>query len=274
MPPKVAIHPSVQVAGEGFFAGFSAPWLGWRFMRAHPGLWRYGVIPLLLNLLITAVLLVLLIGTAAYLFSEFHGRAGEGWLWLAARVLVAIVLLAAAVALALLAWVFLQGVLCGHFYGRLAERVERELGLPREEIRSVPWSYQLADTGRDLAFLVGVSAGCLAVQIIPGLGAVLGVTAGYYFHAMTLGMDYFDHPQSLRGWRRSEKHRFAQRHRPCVLGLGTAVLLLALVPVLNAVLLTTSVCGAVLLHRRLATEEHAEPTAPDGPRDPIPEPRP
>jgi uncharacterized protein involved in cysteine biosynthesis len=66
-----------------------------------------------------------------------------------------------------------------------------------------------------------------------------------------LGLDFFDYPLSLRGKRRAEKRLFGRQHRPCVLGTGTAVAMLSLVPLLNALLLTTAVTGAVLVHRRL-----------------------
>jgi uncharacterized protein involved in cysteine biosynthesis len=57
--------------------------------------------------------------------------------------------------------------------------------------------------------------------------------------------------------RRREKLQFARRHHAHVLGLGTAMALVTLVPIVNAVLLTTAVTGAVLLHRRLAEAEAA-----------------
>jgi uncharacterized protein involved in cysteine biosynthesis len=81
---------------------------------------------------------------------------------------------------------------------------------------------------------------------------VLGLCGSYYFTSYTLGLEYFDYPLALRGLRRPEKLAFGRRHRLHVLGLGTAVAILALVPIVNAVLLTTAVTGAVLLHRQIA----------------------
>ena len=81
----------------------------------------------------------------------------------------------------------------------------------------------------------------------------LGVKWNFtYFTCSTLGFEYFDYLLSLRGLRRSEKLAFARRRRPFTLGLGTSVAVLAFVPIINAVFLTTAVVGAVLLHKRLA----------------------
>ncbi|MCX7424721.1 MAG: EI24 domain-containing protein [Planctomycetia bacterium] len=257
---RVATRPAAWAA---FREGFAAPWVGFRYMRSRPALWRYGILPVLLNLLVTAFVLAVLVAATVYLFTILHPRFGDGWAWLVAEVLAAAGLLVVVIALAAVAWVVLQGIFCGHFYGKLAEQVERQLGLRPEEIRDVPFSHQVVDTLRDVGFLGGVNLGCLAIQIIPGLGSVVGLAGSYYFSCSTLGRDYFDHPMSLRGMRRREKLQFARRHRAHVLGLGTAVALVTLVPIVNAVLLTTAVTGAVLLHRRLAgsapTRGHSSP---------------
>jgi len=253
--------PPARSISAAFGEGLSAPWLGFRYMARHPGLWRYGVIPVLLNLLITTLLLVLLVVVAVLFFSKLHPWFDDGWLWRLAEILFGLLLLAAVLGLALVAYLVLQGILCGHFYGKLARQVELQLGVRPEEIKEVPFSYQVADTLRDVGFLAVVNAACIAVQIVPGIGSILGVSAGYYFNCFTFGLDFFDHPLALRGVRRREKRAFAKRHRAHTLGLGTAVLALTLLPVINAVLLTTAVTGAVLLHRQLAALHADHPEA-------------
>ena len=43
--------------------------------------WRYGVLPILLNLLITALLLVLLLTAGSHFFATIRSNFGDGWLW-------------------------------------------------------------------------------------------------------------------------------------------------------------------------------------------------
>jgi CysZ protein len=250
----VPLHaaPARSIAAA-FGQGLSAPWLGFRYMARHLGLWRYGVIPVLLNLLIATLLLVVLVGLAVLFFGKLHPWFDDGRLWRLAEILFGLLLLAAVLGLALVAWLVLQGILCGHFYSKLARQVELQLGVRPGEIKELPFSYQVADTLRDVGFLAVANTACIAVQIVPGIGSVLGLCAGYYFNCFTFGLDYLDHPLALRGMRRREKRAFAKRHRAHTLGLGTAVLAITLLPLINAILLTTAVTGAVLLHRRLAT---------------------
>jgi uncharacterized protein involved in cysteine biosynthesis len=75
------------------------------------------------------------------------------------------------------------------------------------------------------------------------------VCGSYYFTCSTLGYAYLDYPLSLRGMRRKEKRRFVREHRSHSLGLGTAAMGLAFLPVANAVFLTTAVVGGVMLYR-------------------------
>ena len=97
------------------------------------------------------------------------------------------------------------------------------------------------------------NAVCLGVQLVPVVGTMAGLCGSYYFTCATLGFEYFDFPMALRGMRRREKLAFVRRHRACTLGLGTVVMAMAMLPILNALFLTTAVIGAVLLHRRLET---------------------
>jgi CysZ protein len=255
IPDEMSRWPATS-AWEDFREGLMTPWDGLRYMSRNPALWRYGILPVVVNLLITGLLLMILIATGVYFFTAIHPKFGDGWLWGLAELLVAGLFVVAVIGLAVAAWMTLQTILCGWFYDRLARQVELQIGTRPEDLRDVPLWPQAVDALRAVSLLVLVNAGCIVVQIVPGVGTVLGLCGSYYFTCSTLGFEYFDYPLSLRGLRRSEKLAFTRRHRPHTLGLGTAVAMLAVIPVVNAVFLTTAVTGAVLLHRRLK-----EPTA-------------
>ena len=257
----ISDRPRAQSIPAAFGEGLTTPWVGFRYMFNHPALWRYGIIPILLNLLITSLLLVGLVIAAVLFLRGLHPKFGDGWFWVVAEILTGLLLLVAVLGLTLMAWLVLQGILCGHFYSKLAAQVELQLGMRPEEIKDVPFAYQVSDTLRDVSFLAVVNMACVCVQIVPGIGSLVGVCGSYYFNCFTFGLDYFDHPMALRGIRRREKRAFAKRHRAHTLGLGTVVLAITLLPVVNSVLLTTAVTGAVLLHRQLATSDHKHPAA-------------
>jgi CysZ protein len=171
------------------------------------------------------------------------------------EVFVALAVVVVAFGVSAIVWVVLQGILCGHFYGKLAERVELRLGTNRKEIQEIPFSHQIFDTLSDAGFLMGVNFALLMFHCVPVVGSVIGATGSYYFTCMTLGSDYLEYPLALRGQRRSERRAFARRHRPYTLGLGTGVAVVSVVPLINAVLLTTAVTGAVMLHQRLTVSD-------------------
>lgn len=234
-----------------FWDGFKSPWNGFRYMWQEPKLWRYGLMPLLLNLLVTGVLAIALVGAAVYCIVALHPSFADGWLWRAVEACVVVAILMAAFAMAAIAWLILQSIFCSHFYAKLAEQVELRLGMNRSDIQSVALSHEIVDALHDSGFLIVANLGMFLLNFLPGIGSVIGVTGSYYFTCMTLGQEYFEYPLSLRGKRRQEKLAFAHRHRPQTLGLGTGVAAVSFVPLLNAVLLTTAVTGAVLLHRNM-----------------------
>jgi len=245
-PPPAAATPLAA-----FRQGLAAPWDGFRYMSRHPSLWRFGLLPVLLNLLITLFVFVLLAGAAVAFAVYLHPKFPQSALGVVLEILCGIGLFIVVVAAAVAAWMLFQGILCGHYHGKLALEVELQLGTRREDLKEIEFRYQVVDSLRDLAGLAAVNAACLLANIVPVLGSILGLCGALYYDCYLFGTDYLDFPLALRGLRRSEKRAFTRRHRAHTLGLGAAILLLSFVPVLGAVLLTTAATGAVLLHDRL-----------------------
>jgi uncharacterized protein involved in cysteine biosynthesis len=231
--------------------GVLVPWRGLLFLVRRPTLWRYGLVPLVLNFFITTFVAVSFLGGVAALFVWLHPHYPGGWLGGVLEVASGAGLILASLAVALGTWKFLEGVLCGWFYYRLARNIERKLGVAADELLEVPWKKQVADTAVEVAALLAVNLGFLALHLIPVLGSVAGTVGGVYFNCWLLGKTYLSYPQDLRGRRRAEKVAFARGHRGQTLGLGAAALVLNFVPLLGPVLLTTAVAGSVLLYREL-----------------------
>jgi uncharacterized protein involved in cysteine biosynthesis len=125
------------------------------------------------------------------------------------------------------------------------------MGTKDDELVELPLMQEVTDTVRESLGLLVVNFIFLLVQFVPVAGQIVGIAGSYYFSSLALGQEFWDYPLALRGLRRKEKHAFARRHLFHTLGLGTAVMLLFLVPLVNAVMLTTAVTGTVLLHGKL-----------------------
>jgi CysZ protein len=225
-------------------------------MQQHPRLWRHAVLPVLCNLVLSALLLAGLIygGVALYDYLEAL-LPSERWWWDIVRVLWGVVVTAMILACALVGWLLFQGILCGFFYSLLAREVEIQLGMNPADIREVPLWYQVVDALLDAVVLTGVAVGCFVLSFVPVIGAPSALLIGGYFNCFVFGMDYLDYPQALRAFDRRAQREFARRHRAATLGLGASVSLLTFVPVVNSILLTTAAVGAVLLYRRLEPEK-------------------
>jgi uncharacterized protein involved in cysteine biosynthesis len=250
---------TVNSAGflTAFGEGLRVPVAGLEFMGRNPKLWRYGIWPVAVNLLLTCFLLAALIGAGAYFATTVHQRFSPNIFGRSLEILMIVFLLILVLSMALAFWLVMQIVACGYFYGRLARQVELLLGMKKEEMVETPLVHQITDTLWETLSIVLVNLACLLFQFVPGVGAIVGISGSYYFTCLALGREYWDYPLSLRGLRRKEKHRFAGQNRLRTLGLGTAVMILFLIPIVNAVLLTTAVTGAVLLHRKILQEDES-----------------
>ncbi|MBE2214450.1 MAG: EI24 domain-containing protein [Opitutaceae bacterium] len=258
MGPSIANQARPQSWLQAFVEGFGTPLAGLRFMNAHPRLWGYAVLPILLNLVLTTLFLGGLVWGGVELFIYLHGLIHSGWVpdWLTWLAVVGEVLLGAALAVVILLfaialWLVFQGILCGYFYSELAKRVELILGMRQEDIREVPLVYQVVDALLDVTFVSFIAVSCFVMSFIPIVGPIAAVVIGGYFNAMVYGMDYLDYPQALRARGRRVQRGYARKHRAHTLGLGACVTLITFVPIVNAFFLTTAATGAVLLYRRL-----------------------
>ena len=253
-PPAAESAGHGQSFWQGFREGAAAPWRGLQYLRQHPRLIRYAVLPVIFNLLITVLAFTVLIVSAVALATYVHPQFDSTWSSRALEVLSFVAILVVVLLLTIGTWILLQGILCGYFYNLLACQIELAHGMSPDVIRDVTLWYQLVDTLRNLLALVIVSCGFLLLNVVPVVGSLLALAGTLYYDWYIFGLDYFDYPLALRGMRREDKRNFARDHRAQTLGLGSAVFVLSFIPIVGSVLLTTAVAGAVLLHRKLAID--------------------
>jgi CysZ protein len=247
-----AVKQAVPVPwSTAFGRGFAAPWLGFAYLCKHPALWLYGIVPVLLNLVITAFVLTILIGAAIAFMTYLHPKFPEGTWGILLEIVTALGLLVATGTLAFVVWILMLGILVGHSLGRLAKRVELQLGTPPDQLQDIPWMYQVVDSFRDVGMLIVINGGTLLLHLIPGLGSVLAVAVSLYFDSLLFGAEVFDYPLMLRGMRRDEKWRFLKAHRPYTLGIGFVTLVVGMIPLIGPIFMTTATVGAVLLYHEL-----------------------
>jgi CysZ protein len=233
-------------------SGFLAPLRGLVFLFKHPGLMRFALFPILIN-----IILVL----SMYIFgSRFLVGLMDRWIpdeqawywavlfWIAAVFIVLALLLVSAVLFYIVA-----GIICVPFNELLSQKVEEIMkGRPHDEVFSIRllaldiWLAIVGEIKRVFLFL-GLILPLLLLNLIPGIGTVAyGILAGVVT-LLFLAYDFLDHPLGRRRLPFGEKRKFMLRNFPSTIGFGGGVFIFLLVPVINFVVLPINAIGATLL---------------------------
>ena len=234
--------------------GASAPFRGLRVIVASPSLWALTVLPITLTVLFLGAALLLALLTAGPLREALL----PGLDWAALRLFASAVL---ALLLSLLygALAYMLASLCSiPLNDRMSERVEAAVGeLPAAESwrASLPRSVRHSIAGFGLWLLVETLL--LPLQLLPGVGTVLGAGLGGLVTAWFLAHQLLDGPMSRRSMSFGSKMRFLSDHLPPVLGLGGTGSLVMLVPGLNLLALPVLVAGGAVLWVELEQERRS-----------------
>lgn len=264
------IAPLPRSAPGRFAAGFRCPLQAFGFLRRHPSLLVYIVVPALINVVLLGLAVWGAIELSAALLGWLWARPDAGLLlalWYVAAVLAGVVLGAVGFVLVMA----VAGILATPFNDLLSEKtVERLLG-PEEAGGATLGSVlqdALASAGHSLLNLIGyvaVMAPVLLLNLLPGVGSlassVLGAVATVFF----LGRDLLDGPLSARRLSYRQKRELARRERALLGGLGAATALLIWVPVLHLLLLPLGVVGGALLYCRMEHNGLVPEPLPPGP---------
>lgn len=234
-----------------FRAGFAASATGFTFLNKHPGLWRFGILPVVVNIVVTFIVWLSSFSAGWMAWESYQASLPIAWWadavkWIG---LVCIVLLT--LALAFIMYVLLLGVVCAWFFGRLSYHVELALGADKADLSEISIAAQAVDALRAVFKLLVINVAVLVLHLIPVVGSMAAVAIGLYMDAYILGAEFLGYPQELRGKRWLERQAFAKDKMGATIGLGIVVTGLMLVPIVGAVFQTTAIVGAVLLHREL-----------------------
>ncbi|MEY3459169.1 MAG: hypothetical protein RL215_2326 [Planctomycetota bacterium] len=252
------MSPARTAPASALFAGLQSPLRGFAFLLRHRSLWQYAVWPVLLNLAITLTVSLLLFICAAWLLSRLPDWIPAGdyrWLRMVGAGLGIVI---PALGLAFATWLAAQAVLVSYFCSRLAWRVEVLLGTDPTTLKEAALVHQALDVLVDVCMLLLISLGCLAMNLIPVVGTVVGLACSIWYSCLILGRQGFDYPLSLRGLRRPQKLEFSRTNRWETVGMGAEMLLVTPIPLVGSVSFVAAVVGAVLLHADLRAASHSE----------------
>lgn len=227
---------------------------GWSLVR-QPGLRRFVVLPLLVNLLVFGGLGWLVFDELSQWLDSLSLFSNYRDVWLVGALETVLRWLAGIVLVILLAYVFtlLANLIGAPFNSLLAERVEASL-TGRRDSASPTWRSLLADLPRTLASefakLVYVALRIiplLLLQFVPVVNVVAPALL-FLFGAWMFAIEYIDYPMGNAGARFGDVRRRLQQSRGQALGFGSAVALASLIPVVNLFVMPVAVAGATALY--------------------------
>ncbi len=214
---------------------------------ARPGLRRFVIAPLLINVLVFSVGIAAGVAWFEGFVTWMHARV-PGWLhwldWVLWPLFVLLLLVLVFYAFALVA-----NLIAAPFNSLLAEKVELFLtGRPLNQGGGTAQMLKdlvptLFDELKKILYALLWAIPFLVLLFIPLVGPVLW----FLYTAWILALQYADYPMGNHGLRFREQRRRLRGRSSLSLGFGAATAGLSLVPVLNFIVMPSAVAGATAL---------------------------
>ena len=217
---------------------------------AQPGLRRFVLIPLLVNILVfsAAIWYGITWFESFLVWMESKIPAWLQWLdWILWPLFILALLI-----LVFYSFTLVANLLASPFNGLLAEKVELHLtgrslneggGWTKALVELVP---TLLDELRKLAFAALLAIPFLVLFLIPGIN-LAAPFLWFLYTAWVLALEYSDYPMGNNGLKFSEMRARLRRRRVLGLGFGAATAGLTMVPVLNFIVMPSAVAGATAM---------------------------
>lgn len=229
----------------------------------RPGLRRFFLIPVLVNVLVFAGLLWLFVDQFDALLDWFLPTVDSWWAQLA-RGLLWFIFAVAASALMFFTFTLAANLIAAPFNGALAERVaysldKNNIPVPTTDVSLLKSAgLSLASELRKLTYLLTMILLPLIAMFIP----IINLLAPFLWLMTTswlLALEYLAYPLENQGMRFSEVRRYAKTRRLLSFSFGAAVLFATVVPVINLTIMPAAVAGATVMcfergnHRQATT---------------------
>ncbi len=220
---------------------------GFNLIR-RPGLRRFVLIPLLVNILLFSGAIWL--GTS-YFDTYMTEVIPEGWDWLEW-------LLWPLFAIAMLLTTFytftlVANFICAPFNGVLSEAVEQEITgkmsgteiTLMQAVKDTPNA--LLSELKKLGYFLSRAIPLLILFFIPGIN-IIAPFLWILFSSSLLAKEYLDYPMANRGISFSDQRQTLKQHRISSLSFGGSIMVLTVIPVVNFIVMPLAVAGATALY--------------------------
>lgn len=244
-----------------FFQGLKYPFHGLKFIFTTPRVWKFVLIPLLINILVFAGGLYLL----WIKLEHFLGiiPKSEAWYFGVLYYAVLSMIVISYLLVAFYLFTIVGNIIAAPFNTLLSERVEEaerqtKLSLPltlktvlRDAARAM--STEIKKVLVFLLFFVPI----FIINFIPVIGSLLYTVLIFVFTAFALTFTFTDYALERKLLPFRQKWRIVLRHKGLSLGFGGMCFFLGLIPLVNLFLFPVCVTGGTLLYLREMDEKKA-----------------
>lgn len=248
-----------------FFRGVGYVVSSIKYLLDNPGLLKLAAAPIALS----AVLVVLLLGGALYytpeLASWIWAQPDSGWvvLWWVMTILIGAVL----IVLGYVIFLIVVSLLAGPFNDLISERTEAiETGRPVNEeplsvggvVKDIAGGFVGALIGLAVAAVIAV--GLLLLNLIPVAGSLVSFALSALLAGYATVREAIDAPTSRRDYTSADKRRTITSNLWLSAGVGAAMSLLLLIPLVNLLVVPVAVIAGTRLFVHL--ERHGRTPRP------------
>lgn len=230
-----------------FSRGFFYPFRGGKFLSRHPRLWRYVLIPFLINLLVFSL--------AVYFGLDFFNQTvvgmiptGEAWYWVALSYLAWVVAVLLTMILVIFSFTVVGNLIASPFNELLSERTEETV---MGTVRGEPFSLAamgrvMLDESKKMAVFILLMVLLLLLNLLPGFGTLLYSVLSILLTVFFLVIEYTGYIFGRKGQRFRDQRAFIRGRRFMSFGFGVGVLCLLAIPLLQFFCIPFAVVGATL----------------------------
>jgi len=229
--------------------GAAALLQGFRLI-ATPGLRRFVVIPLAINILLFSLSIGVLVQQFSPLVDKWIGYLPDWLNWL--QWFFWLIFAIAAILLVFYTFSLLANLIAAPFNGLLAEAVEKHLtGQPLPSsgslftvLKEAPLA--MFDELRKIGYFLLLAIPLLFLSVIPLLNLAAPVLWAL-FSAWMMTVEYCDYPMGNHSLRFAEQRARLRQRKLLSLGFGGTTLIATMTPVLNFLVMPAAVAGATSL---------------------------
>ncbi len=235
-----------------FVKGFWYPFNSFAFIRRHPRLYPFIVLPLVIN--VVSFCLVIYFGFDFYrnlVMSRIP--QGEAWYWLVLNYFVLLLAIVVVLVLVFFTFAAVGSMLASPFNDVLSEKTELLLGghTPDETFSLISFvqgagQVMLTEGKKIGVFLLGMLA-LLLLNLIPVLGAMLYPVLSVVWTAFFLVMEYTGYVFARKRMSFKDQRQIVYRNAALMSGFGLGLLCLLAIPFLQFFCIPLGVVGAVRL---------------------------